>query len=815
MAKLATLVDNFDDNSTNATLWDVTYPSANYSAGTIVAETNQRLQIALQASIAGSHYNGYLSKVAYDFTGSEVYAKIAQLPLANAACEALLEVQVDANNLVSCLISNGYMYPRIRVGGGNNTDTAVAITAGSWVKLSEASGTVRWWTAPSTAQNPPAAGEWTERASYPPGLNFAAVKVFIGAGTNSSIASPGTVAWDSLNYTAAATVPATAHPTGTAAAFSSGTVVPKGKGRGRPSGVAMTSALGAVTAKGKGRGLPSGVAATFAVGTIVARGSTDHPGVARPQGVQATFAVGNAIAHGASFDPSRTFYLDEEVLLEAGKLYTIRIRCEDGESITMDLAPVGTTGYYTEVSTYSNIPAIANVEGNLFMLGELDRESVELIVHSIEPSENMTANINLVDYSPAVYDSDTSVIPAFDSQITLPPGPIQYLIEQVPLVTGIVSDETVSMFLAPGKMAARMIVAFQNTVEIPARITTVEGQLDFAEDTTVDWQFTTTAKVTDGALIFDGVQEDYLYKVRMRYLAEDGHVGPWSVPVAHNVIGKSSKPPTVSGFAVQVKADMTRSFTFTDTNQPLDVLYGGGYKIKYRLSTLTTAWESMTELHSGLITQSPYETNNPPAGTYDFAMVAVDSEGNEAALASVIEDVVIGTEPTRLVYAADIMPGQVQSTHIVAGAATEIITASTANTEIASNTSVNVCTVTFTPDVDCTIVISADVNYTLTDVTTGAPTTLAYTPFNYAILSPDLFNMWEAYFKPDFLNMPANSTRVGGGHVEKMMTGLVAGRLYTINLNAYGHYDKTGNGGSTTIKWMLNSAILKVEIIKR
>jgi hypothetical protein len=115
----------------------------------------------------------------------------------------------------------------------------------------------------------------------------------------------------------------------------------------------------------------------------------------------------------------------------------------------------------------------------------------------------------------------------------------------------------------------------------------------------------------------------------------------------HKVVGKTQRPPNVSLFAVSVLADGTRRFTFGTADQPADVISGGSFRIKYRVSGSGTAWSSMTALNSGSITGSPFDTNSPPSGTYDFAIVAVDTSQLESPTPAFVSNAVIGIEPVR------------------------------------------------------------------------------------------------------------------------------------------------------------------------
>lgn len=52
------------------------------------------------------------------------------------------------------------------------------------------------------------------------------------------------------------------------------------------------------------------------------------------------------------------------------------------------------------------------------MLGEVNHGTADLIVKSVKPSDNLTANIVFVDAAPSVLTADSGTPPTFVSQIT-------------------------------------------------------------------------------------------------------------------------------------------------------------------------------------------------------------------------------------------------------------------------------------------------------------------------------------------------------------------------------------------------------------
>ena len=243
---------------------------------------------------------------------------------------------------------------------------------------------------------------------------------------------------------------------------------------------------------------------------------------------------------------------DEDFAMDAGAAYTLRIRLENGTSITRNIVPATVDGHYDTLTLASSVTSTQGKAGNLAMFGLLNAESVDAIVQSVEPSENMCARLTLVDYSPAIYDSDSEGIPAFNSQITLPPTLLLPTVTQIPTITGVVSDERAMTRLSVGKYQYGMRVGFANPASLPKAVTHVEGQIEWSEDDTTDWQTSQLVAVAMGAVTFNDVRAGDDYKFRLRYVDKDGRTGPWTVVRTHTVVGKVNPPSTATGLTVAV-----------------------------------------------------------------------------------------------------------------------------------------------------------------------------------------------------------------------------------------------------------------------
>ena len=256
-----------------------------------------------------------------------------------------------------------------------------------------------------------------------------------------------------------------------------------------------------------------------------------------------------------------TITIDEPVYLEANKSYNIRIRTAAGLSVLKTLAPITTTQYYTTIALHTNATLYPNntvttleaASGNLFMIGELNRESEELVVLSIEPMGNTSARLTLTDYSPEIYAVDTSSeypIPNYDPNLTQLPEKLIDTITQVPQISAneIVSDESVLTVTNSGQLISNIRVPFNNLKDQSKITTHVEVQYDYAANQTDTLQFSTTVDILSGNAVLTNVEDGVAYKLHARYLTDSGIRGPWSGMVTHTVVGKTTPPSAVTGF---------------------------------------------------------------------------------------------------------------------------------------------------------------------------------------------------------------------------------------------------------------------------
>lgn len=321
---------------------------------------------------------------------------------------------------------------------------------------------------------------------------------------------------------------------------------------------------------------------------------------------------------------STVIELDEAVPMDAGVQYTIRIRLADGTNITRTVASKPSDGYYDSITLTSSVTSTEAASGNLFMFGALNSETVQLIVQSIEPMDNLTAKLTLVDYSPDVYESDNEVIPAFNSQITRPPLLAQTFITAQPTIIEQISDETMILILSPGQFECRLKTTFANPANLPKNCKFIRAQMDYSNDKIVNFSQSQIIPVDQKYVIFGDVEQGANYTVRLRYESDDGRSGPWTTASPHTVTGATNPPKQVTGLTATVEGNKIR--LDWDDNQEPDFS-------NYEVRTTNSNWGYGDRLFTGYV--SNYLATAPASGsTITWYIKAVDIGKNYSTTAT-------------------------------------------------------------------------------------------------------------------------------------------------------------------------------------
>lgn len=264
-------------------------------------------------------------------------------------------------------------------------------------------------------------------------------------------------------------------------------------------------------------------------------------------------------------------------------------------------------------------PRIAR--GDLALVGEAGRESVELIVKEIRPGPDLSATLVLVDAAPAVHQAETAPIPPYDPQITAPPAPGPRQAPPPPAILDVYSDERALLRAADGTLQARLAV-------VAAAPEAATAQLRWRRAGSGEpWALAAAVAGTSPFLLFSApVEEGASYEAAVRAISSAGAASAWVAAAPHVVVGKTSPPPDVAEFRIS-----GRRLDWAPVEAP-DL---AGYLIRWAPGAVSD-WGSMLPAHAGVLTASPFTLDEIPTGPVSIAIKAVDTGGRHSAQAAFI-----------------------------------------------------------------------------------------------------------------------------------------------------------------------------------
>lgn len=333
-----------------------------------------------------------------------------------------------------------------------------------------------------------------------------------------------------------------------------------------------------------------------------------------------------------NFIDATTLDLDQPVYLERTKTYNIRVRTPSGASVLRTLVAVASTRDYTTITLTQPITAQEVADEAIFMVGELNKESQELIVISVETMGNTSARLTLVDYSPQIYSVDANIggeyaIPVYNPLLTQLPEKLIETITQVPqlLATTIKSDESVITRGAGGSLISNIRVPYSTPNNLPKTVTYIETQYDYSSSTSTEFQFKQTDSVAVGSALLANTPDGTTYKIRSRYLTSYGILGPWSPVVLHTVVGKTSPPSNVPELTGSIEPKFGKVLLSWKSVPDIDLA-------AYEIREADSNWGSDGYLFKGLA-NSCFLDPNIAGAQKRYYIKAIDVVGNYSATA--------------------------------------------------------------------------------------------------------------------------------------------------------------------------------------
>jgi hypothetical protein len=195
MAKLETLVDTFDDNVIDSTLW------TSFSSNATIEERQGKIHIVLPSSTVGSNYALIESATTYTLVASYGFVEFSKLAdlTTNAQTYFKLFDNADSTDYLIWILEAGQLAAKYSVNGVLTTVKTVDysfldIETYRWLKISEASGRI-YWSYSSDGET------WNNFTDVATPITVTAVIAELGGGTYQSEVNPGAIVMDNFNFT--------------------------------------------------------------------------------------------------------------------------------------------------------------------------------------------------------------------------------------------------------------------------------------------------------------------------------------------------------------------------------------------------------------------------------------------------------------------------------------------------------------------------------------------------------------------------------------------------------------------------------------
>lgn len=330
---------------------------------------------------------------------------------------------------------------------------------------------------------------------------------------------------------------------------------------------------------------------------------------------------------------SNTIVLDEPVTREAGKVYTLRVRVTTtGATLALTVAASATTVTSSTVVVTSGGTGV-NV-GDLYQFGEQNLESLEVLVAGIEYLDDLAAAVTCVPYSPAIYNSATT-IPAYTTALSAPVS-ASFIGPPIPTISQVVSDEAALQVTSSGAVVPSIFVYVQPGKTAKSNDGTVTRtafyQARFRRSGSSDpFTYMPYSAVDSPYVQVFPVESGGNYDVGVRAIGPDEATTSGFAEISnHTVIGASAKPPQVDTFSLNTIGDHTY-VEWTYPSIAVDVI---GYEIRYSANQNNTSWTTMTVLSDALPREARSFTVPSRSGSYGIK--AIDVLGNRSVAATFI-----------------------------------------------------------------------------------------------------------------------------------------------------------------------------------
>ena len=315
--------------------------------------------------------------------------------------------------------------------------------------------------------------------------------------------------------------------------------------------------------------------------------------------------------------------LDCEITMESGKSYVLRIRTQSNVSVVVPLVNAESSTNSVEFETPHSGAPIINA-GDLCVFGEAGRDSLDLIVKSIEPQDDLNAKITCVDAAPDLHLADQDEIPTYNSGLTIPP---ELVTPTAPVIKAIQSGAEAIKRNTDGSFAPRIFLTF----EPPSDISSLNLSVRIKSKDESGYYTPRIQKTGTHSYIIEDVEEGEFYDIALKYVRNNNIASEVTQVSNYEVIGLRDKPADVENFAIAHVGD-TAHLSWS-TVSDIDLSY---YQVRFTSDLINTpSWNAATDLVPK-ISKTATSVSVPAMDGY-YLIKAVDLGGRHSENETVIK----------------------------------------------------------------------------------------------------------------------------------------------------------------------------------
>lgn len=276
--------------------------------------------------------------------------------------------------------------------------------------------------------------------------------------------------------------------------------------------------------------------------------------------------------------------LDSDVIFETGKNYVLRVRCQSGSFVLKPLINSENKTRTVVFQTVHDQSPLLNA-GDLCVFGESGSDSLEVLIKSIEPQDDLTAKITCLDAAPALHAMDQMDIPVHESVLaplaeTVPP--------LAPVIKTVQSGAEAVKRNADGSFSPQIIL----TLAPPPEAEKMELNVRIKSKEETDFVTPVYTQTANNIYAVENVEEGEFYDLELKYIRRNNIASVTTRLSNHEVIGLRAPPANVTAFTIAHVGD-TAHLSWAPV-QDIDLSH---YQIRFSPDLqMSPVWNGATEL---------------------------------------------------------------------------------------------------------------------------------------------------------------------------------------------------------------------------